>query len=175
MTHYEIRKGDDNIQDKMTDIDRHVSTCVYVNNNKSFLKKLFPDKRQRENAEHDLRLARTEFDFREKALGIARDAQLQAIQEMYNDYLVRGKIPIRRERAEFVLEQKMMLENRVSILSQEFETSLMKNYEQAEKIHIPSLKSRKMQMLDDTIDEYFNLVDQLRNSFKEILDEGVEY
>jgi len=175
MAFYEIKTNNDPIQEKMDEIDRHVAGCVYVKNNKSFLKKLFPDKEQREQAEHNLRLSHTEFDFREKALRIGRDAQLRAIEEMYNDYLVRGKIPIRRERAEFVLEQKMMLENRVMTLSHEFESTMMTNYEKAEKIHIPSLKSRKMDMLDKTIENFYDLINQLRVHFREILDQGVEY
>ncbi|QTA81763.1 Uncharacterized protein dnl_41120 [Desulfonema limicola] len=175
MIHYQIKANNDPIRDKMAEIDDHVASCVYVKKNQSFLKKLFPDKDQREAAEHELRLSHTEFNFRERALEIARNAQLRAIEEMYNDYLVRGKIPIRRERSEFILEQKKMLENRLMQLVNEFENSLVAEYERAENISIPSLKNRKFDMLEKTIENYYELIDKLRDHFREILDQGVEY
>ncbi|MEZ4529134.1 MAG: hypothetical protein R2941_24745 [Desulfobacterales bacterium] len=174
MARYEIRKNDDPIRSKMAEIDTHVSGCVYVNKNKSFLKKLFPDRNQRELAEHELRLSQTEFQFRENALRIARNAQLQAIEEMYNDYLVRGKVPIRRERAAFVAEQRNILETHLQNLSEEFEISMMISYKKAEQISIPSMKDRKLEMLDNTITDYYDLIRQLKENFRQILDESVE-
>lgn len=172
MKHYEIRKTDDPVCNKV--IIEHFDGQGFMDRNRSLWQKMFPGQLQKEFAVHELAQARTEFEFREKALKIARQSQIQAISEMYQDYLIRGKIPIRRERAEFVITQKIMLENRVTSLSLEFEANMVKHYELAEKIQIPSMKSLKFEMLDKTIENFFDLINELRENFRAILDEGVE-
>lgn len=158
----------------MAEIDQQASSSVMYRKHDTLLKRLFPSRIQRENGEHLLRMARTEHEFRETALKIARDAQLKSIEEMYNDYLVRGKTTIRRERAEFVLEQKNMLEDRLMTLSDQFDLRVLQAYKKAELIPNEKLKSKKLEMIDDAIESYHSLTQQLQEEFQNILNEGVK-
>ncbi|MDM8523751.1 hypothetical protein QUF80_10305 [Desulfococcaceae bacterium HSG8] len=168
----EIVRRDDPIQAKVREIDQQASNSASVR--QSFLRRLLPSKLQREGAEHELRLAGTEYSFREKALEIARDAQLQSIREMYEDFLIKGKTHVRRERAEFVLEQKIYLENILIKATDDFNAKMTETYEKAEKIAIPELKKKNIELIYDTIDRYHALVASLQDQFQNILNEGVK-
>ncbi len=165
---------EDPIQSKVREIDQQATGSVLVTKNQSFLKRLFPSKLYRDSAEHELRLADTEFEFREKALKVAREAQLQSIQEMFNDYLVKGKTQIRRGRAEFVLDQKIRLERTMMKATDDFNDKVTVAYEKADKISIPELKKKNIELIHDTIESYHALILELQAQFQSILSEGVQ-
>lgn len=168
----EMNTGD--IAIKVDQIDRQTTGTMLVESNNGLLMRLFPTKRQRDVAKHELRLAKTECEFRENAIRIARDAQIMAIEEMYNDYLVKGKTFIRRERTEFVLEQKIRMERELLKASDEFNQQVMSSYEAAEKIKLPRLREKQMELIEDSIESFHNLAKQLKEQFQGILNEGVQ-
>ncbi len=168
----EVNTGD--VAIKVDQIDRQATGTMLVESNHGLMVRLFPSKRQRDVAKHELRLAKTECDFREKAIRIARDAQILAIEEMYNDYLVKGKTFIRRERTEFVLDQKLRMERELLKASDEFNQQIMISYESAEKIKLPRLREKQLELIDDSIDSFHNLATQLKEQFQNILNEGVQ-
>ena len=139
-----------------------------------FINKLFPSTIEREKVKHELKLSATENEFREKALKIAREAQLLAIEEMYNDFLAKGKTSIRRERAGYILEQKVILERKIIELSDEFNQAIIEAYEKADKIKINFLREQYLEELNGSIESFHSLGKQLKDQFQNIINEGVK-
>ncbi len=173
---YPIEKKENtaDLHGKLVEIDQQADNAAIIKRHNSFLETLFPSRLQRKSAEHELALAQTEFEFRERALKIAREVQIQTIEEMYNDYLVKGKTGIRADRAKFVLSQKIMLEQNLMLATEDFNANVMEAYAHADKVPIPELKEKNMQLIYATIDSYHDLALQLQQHFQNILNEGVQ-
>jgi len=173
---YEIEKMDSTteLNGKLVKIDQQANNAAIIRRHDSFLRTLFPGTLQRKAAEHELTLAQTEFEFRERALKIAREVQIQTIEEMYNDYLVKGKTGIRADRARFVLSQKIMLEQNLMLGTEDFNAKVMEAYARADKIQLAELKEKKLQLINATIESYHDLALQLQQHFQNILNEGVQ-
>ena len=77
------------------------NTTIIIDKRRRFLQSLFPTKLQQAFNKSELLQAKTELEFREKALKMAKESQLQAIKETYNDFLVRGKGDTRGDRVVF--------------------------------------------------------------------------
>jgi len=159
----------------MREIVEEVSGYVedYKDRERTLLQKVFPDRQQRyiELAKHKTVKARYEFQMR--AVQIAHEAQLQAIQEMYNDFLVQGKAKIRKDRAEFFQQQFENLMTTLAHKSQEFSERIKSAYQQVETINIDSLKKRQERLVDTIADGYYETVEKLIRSFQRILDEEI--
>ncbi len=56
----------------------------------------------------------------------------------------------------------------------EFNQRVMAAYESAEKITVPRLKEKYLELIDDSIESFHNLAHQLKDQFQNILNEGVE-
>ncbi len=172
-TQYLPEKRNENVNTEVAEIQNSASKRI-GNGNRGLLAKLFPSPLDKENANHMLSLAKVEGGYREKALQIVKDAQLQSIEEMYNDWLISGKIDIRGRRAEVVLEQKNVLEAKIMELSNQFEDRILQEMERAEKLKNPMLREKKIRMVEASIESYYNLTHQLQAEFQNILNEGVK-
>ncbi len=75
--------------------------------NQGFVTRLFPTDVSRIVSQHEFQQVQTGFEYRQRALRMAVDTKLQAVEEMCNHVLVTGKSEIRRERQEFFAEQKL--------------------------------------------------------------------
>ena len=96
-------------------VDRSSSAArELIERNATFLDRLFKGDLYRILEDSRIKQARTELDFRERALRIAKETQLQALQETYNQFLVKGKGKFRRDRAEFFAEQALILEKEIA-------------------------------------------------------------
>ncbi|MCP4353518.1 MAG: DUF342 domain-containing protein [Desulfobacterales bacterium] len=109
-----------------------------------------------------------------KTLNIARETQLQAVQEMFNDYLVKGKICTQRKRTEFLLEQKLRFEKELMKAGDEFNEKIINAYEKADKIQVPELKKKQVELISNSIKTYNTLSHQLQDEFQNILNEAVQ-
>lgn len=107
-----------------------------------------------------------------KTLNIAWETHVQAVQEILNDYLVKRKICIQRERTEFLLEQKLGLEKALMKSGNDFNENIIKSYEKADKIKVPELKKKYIEFINNSIGSYHALALQLQGEFQEILNEG---
>lgn len=170
---YPVGKGRNALSKDMGNIQEKASQCI-EKRERSIWSKILPDKLDKENFKHLSELARIEHGYREKALQIVKNAQVQCIEEMYNDYLVRGKIKIRGQRAEAVLEQKNILEEKIMMLSNQFEDKLEQEVVRAERQKNPMLRERKILMIEETIESYFDLIRELQYQFQNILNESVK-
>jgi len=153
-------------------------TEVRVNNaleqhRSSFLVRLFPDELDREIHSHELSQLRTGFEYRRKALEMAVETRLQAVEEMCNHVLVTGKSEIRRRRQEFFTEQMLQLEQSMNRHAERFQTEIEQRYDALERLRDPRLKEREAQRLDRRVDEFNDLLEELSRDFVEIVREGV--
>jgi len=159
----------------MKDVVEEVAGYVedYKDRERTIWQKVFPDRQQRhiELAKHKTVKARYEFQMR--AIQIAHEAQLQGVQEMYNDFLVKGKAKIRKDRAEFFQQQMETLLTSVSNKSQEFTERMRGAYQQLESINVEKLKERQERLIDNISDGYYETVEKLIKNFQQILDEEI--
>ncbi len=135
--------------------------------------KLFPDRQQRqiEIARHKTVKAR--YEFLMKAMQVDHQAQLQGIQEMYNDFLIKGKAKIRKDRAEFFQQQLDILLTNLSQKSQEFGERISGAYEKLGAIKIPFLHERQEQLIQTIITGYYDTAEKLIKNFQNILNEEI--
>jgi hypothetical protein len=168
MIRNEMEKADP-LHTKMREIDLHVSSCVYAHRNGGLLRKLFPDRRERERVEHELRLSKTEFEFREAAHRIANNAKIQAFKEKCNDSLKRGKAEISVNRAEFLLKENRELENLINGASAEFVNQLMK----LEADSIEQSKGIMIEDRDESVERFRSMIRRLRDDFDRSMDAEV--
>lgn len=159
----------------MKDVVEEVAGYVedYKDRERNLWQKMFPDRQQRhiDLAKHKTVKARYEFQM--QAIQIAHEAQLQGIQEMYNDFLVKGKAKIRKDRAEFFQQQMENLMIRLSDKSQDFSDRINAAYQQLETIKVDSLKKRQERLIESIADGYYETVEKLIKSFQRILDEEI--
>lgn len=144
-----------------------------IRRNKTFIQKLFPSELQQVIDVHELNQAQSELEFREKALKLVKEAQLQCIQEIYNDFLERGKAKIRRDRTEFYLMQRNILQDAVNRECQKFTESITREFSRIDTITIPELKNREKERLYLMIESYHRTVRLLMEDFEEILYEKI--
>lgn len=139
-----------------------------------FLRKLFPNGIAAEKIKGEIELIKSEYEFRKRALELIRKHQLQALQEVYNQYLVQGKADIRRNTMEFMLQKRLELETVLDAKYNEFIESRIFQYEKADKIPVQSLKKMEIERLDDATIGFKNLADKLVREFERIVEEAIK-
>ena len=159
----------------MREIVEEISGYVedYKDRERTLLQKVFPDRQQRhiELAKH--RTVKARYAFQMRAIQIAHEAQLQGIQEMYNDFLVKGKAKIRKDRAEFFQSQMEALLTTVSVKSQDFTERMRGAYQHLDSITVEKLKDRQERLIDNIADGYYETMEKLIKNFQGILDEEI--
>jgi hypothetical protein len=136
-------------------------------------RKLFPTRQQRKIEEAKYKTVQARYDHQTRAIRVAHEAQLQAIQEMYNDFLVQGKAKIRKDRSEFFQEQYENLMMTLANKSQEFTCRMNAGYQQLEAITVESLRKRQERLIGTIADSYYETVEKLIRNFQRILDEEI--
>ena len=145
----------------------------YRDRERNIFQKIFPDRQQRqiELARHKTVKARYEFLL--KALQIDHQAQIQGIQEMYNDFLVKGKAKIRKDRAEYFQQQLELLLNSLTKKSQEFSQEMEAAYQKLESVKVDFLRERQEQLIQTVVAGYYETAEKLIANFRKILDEEI--
>ena len=139
----------------------------------SIWQKMFPDQQQRQIEAARYKTVKDRYEFLRKAMQIDHQAQLQGIREMYNDFLIKGKAKIRKDRAEFFQQQLDILMTNLSQKSQEFGERISKAYEKLEMIRIPFLRDRQEQLIQTIIAGYYETAEKLIKNFQNILNEEI--
>ena len=116
------------------------NTTIILDKHRAFLQRLFPTKLQEAFNSSELRQAKTELEFREKALKIAKESQLQSIKETYNDSLVTSKGTIRKDRTVFFVKQFHELEVEINKITSMFYQLIEDQFANLGRISIPFLK-----------------------------------
>ena len=145
----------------------------YKERERTLLQKLFPDRQRRQIEAAKHKTVKDRYEFQIQAIQIAHEAQLQGIQEMYNDFLIKGKAKIRKDRAEFFQQQFEDLMTNLSNKSQEFSGRINAAYKQLEKVNIEFLKERQEQLIHNIVNGYYDTAEKLIRNFQNILNEEI--
>jgi hemoglobin-like flavoprotein len=150
------------------------NTTIIIDKHRAFLQRLFPTKLQQALNKSELIQARTELEFREKALKIAKESQLQSIQEIFNDFLIKGKSDIRGDRVVFFARKLQELEAEISGINDSFSAFIQEQQAKLDKISVPLLKQHAEKRIEKSMERFFDTVDKLMADFQNILNEEVK-
>ena len=140
---------------------------------RSILHRLFPTKFQKAIIESDLIQAKTELEYREKALRMLKDAQIQAIQEKYNEFLKTGKSIIRSDSGLFFANKLSEFEGEMNTICNNFYQVIENQYDKLKDIKIPYLKVIAEDRIEESAIRFKESVNKIMADFIHILDEGV--
>lgn len=132
--------SDITIADPKVTAKNDYNTTVIIDKHRAFLQRMFPGKLQQALNNSELIQAKTELEFREKALKISKESRLQSIKETYNNFLVISKGTIRKDRAIFLSRQLQELEVEINEITSIFYQLIEDQYAKLDKISIPFLK-----------------------------------
>ncbi len=135
--------------------------------------KMFPDRQRRQIELTRYKTVKARYEFQIKAIQVAQEAQLQGIQEMYNDFLIKGKAKIRKDRAEFFQQQLEGLMTNVTGKSLGFSNRIHEAYQQLDEIKVEYLQKRQEQLIHSIVDGYYETVEKLILNFQNILNEEI--
>jgi hypothetical protein len=142
-------------------------------NTHGLLTRLFPDELDQVVRSHEAEQLQTGFEYRRRALRMAVESKLQAVEEMCNHVLVTGKSEIRRKRQEFFAEQKLELEGSMNACAERFQAQIEPRLGALSAIPNEHLREREEQRLLRAVDDFYDMLDQLGREFLDIIREGV--
>jgi len=142
-------------------------------NTHGLLTHLFPDELDQVVRAHEAEQLQTGFEYRRRALRMAVESKLQAVEEMCNHVLVTGKSEIRRKRQEFFAEQKLALEGSMNACAERFQAQIEPRLGTLGAIRNEHLREREEQRLLRAVDDFYDMLDQLGREFLDIIREGV--
>lgn len=137
------------------------------------LARMFPGDMDRVLRQHELEQVKTGFEYRQRALHMAVETKLQAVEEMCNQVLVTGKGEIRRQRQEFFAEQKLRLQETMNACTERFHAEMEGRFEALDKMRVEHMRNREEQRLIRAVDEFHDMLEQLGEDFLAIIHEGV--
>lgn len=139
------------------------------------LARLLPDGIGRKVQEHALIELEVGFDYRRRALQMAVESKLQAVEEMCNHVLMTGKSEVRRKRQEFFANQRLLLQQTLDDLAQRFNADMEKRLFALDRMNHPTLREREARRLENAIDEFHATLERLTQDFLGIVEEGVSH
>lgn len=154
--------------------DRQVEGAI-ARTHQRWLARLLPDDADRKVQSHELELLETGLDYRRRALRMAIDSKLQAIEEMCNHVLMTGKSEVRRKRQEFFAGQRLQLQSALDDLAERFNADMERRLGALERIGHPTLREREARRLENAIDEFHATLERLTADFLSIIEEGVSH
>ena len=137
----------------------------------SLLNKLFQTKNSKLVKEKDYELAKTEFKYRNDAVEMYREAQLQGIEEQANDLLTRGKAIMRNKLYAFFMVQVKELRTNFSKYVTEFSDFMTDEFRDLDKIKVPQIRQLEEDRLKDQIKDFYQIIKKFQTKFNQILDE----
>lgn len=144
-----------------------------IQKHRHILQRLFPTKMQKAIVDSDLTQAKTELEFREKALKILKEAQIQAIEEKYNEYLKTGKAIIRSDSGLFFANKQSAFVVGINKICDNFYQAVERQYDKLQNLKIPYLREIEEQRIEECAMQFKQSVDKLMADFVHILDEKI--
>lgn len=115
------------------------------------------------------------FEYRRKALQLAAESKLQAVEEACNHVLVTGKSEIRRERQEFFADQVSRLSMSMHAYAEEFNTEIDQRLGEIETLYKSEIiRDRERARLVRQIEDFHSVLEDMASEFQQIIDEGVK-
>lgn len=137
------------------------------------LRRLFPGEAEHAVRAHELAQLKTGFEYRHRALQMAMETKLQAVEEMCNHVLVTGKSEIRRQRQEFFAEQTLKLQAAMDECAGQFSQQLEKRFQNLTRYQNDYLRQKEEERLLRSVDQFYGMLDELSKEFMDIIHEGV--
>jgi len=138
-----------------------------------FVDRLFPGQLGRIVQAHELAQLQTGFEYRRRALQMAVETKLQAVEEMCNHVLVTGKSEIRRKRQEFFAEQKLKLQESINAYAERFHAETDRRFDALAAMRNDYMRSREEERLLRAVDEFHSMIEHLGQEFLAIIREGI--
>jgi|688.fasta_scaffold409560_2 hypothetical protein len=138
-----------------------------------YLQQFFPDEQKRALAMGELKLIENEFEFRKKALEMARTVQIQGLKETCNQYLMNAKVQARKDSSSHLMKKLNELLKDMELITNEFFDSVTSRQKQIEKAPHPLLKQNLERDLEKDIIDFSNCKSSLIDNFKKIVNESV--
>lgn len=152
----------------------HVDAAIHRHQNR-WLARMLPDESDRKVTAHDLAMLETGLDYRRRALRMAVESKLQAVEDMCNHVLMTGKSEVRRKRQEFFAGQRLQLQSALDDLAERFNGDMERRLLALDRISHPMLRDRESRRLENAIDEFHATLERLTADFLAIVEEGVSH
>lgn len=139
----------------------------------SFLKKIFPDPTKRAVVQGELALIQEEYKFRQEVLKMVKQTQVQALKETCNEYLIQGKAASRAETAKLLISKAQELESEINRIGDYYDKEIEEKYVKYSQIQHPGLRQKREKQLEESIDGFLKLQNEILQKFRNIVSEGV--
>ena len=140
---------------------------------RGILSKLMPSEADRKIEKFKSDLIETQAESRLELFRQHKEFQRQSLRDTLDALLAKGKIGLRGETAEFFATQYRELETSVTQIVNDFLDDCEKRLEDAESSKNELIKKRRIQMIENRIEEFTRAVDILMARFSDIIKEGV--
>jgi len=144
-----------------------------IQKHRQILQRLFPTKMQKAIVDSDLAQAKTELEYRERALKMLKEAQLQAIEEKYNEYLKTGKAIIRSDSGLFFADKQVDFDDGINKICDRFYSAVERQYDKLQNLKIPYLRELEEQRIEECVKQFQETMKKLTTDFAHILDEKI--
>lgn len=137
------------------------------------LAKLLPTQLDKTLAEQEVAEVQVIGETRHRALSMALEAKLQAIEEELNETLLKGKAELRVERELFVQNQFDRLLDELNRRMERFQQDLERRFERLDGIKHPRLREMEELRIERDYQRYESWVDAKVDDFTQAITEGV--
>ncbi len=138
---------------------------------KDFLSRIFQSRVEREIELAQASTVKDHFEFQRGAIQLAHDAQLQAIKEMYEDYLIQGTAENRKKRIDFFEEQLSDLQVKSIEKSRYFLTGMSAEYDKLETIKPDYMREQQEDAIQMHVNKYMGTNKNLISGFVDIVNQ----
>ena len=140
---------------------------------RGILSRLMPSAADKEIEEFKADLIKTQATSRLELFRQYKEFQRQSLRDALDALLVKGKIGLRGETAEFFATQYRELETSVTQIVNDFLDDCEKRLEDAESTKNELIREKRIQMVENRIEEFTQAVEILMARFSDIIKEGV--
>ena len=140
---------------------------------RGILARLIPSDADKEIEKFKANLIETQATSRLELFRQYKEFQRQSLRDALDALLIKGKIGLRGETAEFFATQYRELETSVTQIASDFMDDCEKRLEAAESTKNELIKKKRIQMVENRIEEFTQAVEILMARFSDIIKEGV--
>ena len=153
----------------------HESTPIIaaeLQRRRGLLARIFPSKTDQEMFRNHLALVRTNNEFVEKTLDLFCRVRFIALQQVYQDYLVRGAAKITAERSAFIMQEKARLSDEINRIARQFITAMDIELESLDRVKSLALRQAEERRILADIEAFQETVARVMRDFREVLEIG---
>lgn len=134
---------------------------------------LFPDAISRERARGELAMVAKDYEYRIKAMEIARETSIRVLTASLNHFVRNGETALQNETAAVVMQQLSVFEERANKQLESLTDTILKAYEKADAITNDRVRQMRYEAIDKGLAGFSLMVDTLREQFMAIVNSSV--